>query len=624
MSDRKQFRTLTSPDELRDTIADLNIGPGTETVPLAEAHGRVLGERLDAALDVPGFDRASVDGYAVRASDTAGANETDPVRLPVVGTVHAGERPDISVEPGECVQISTGAVVPSGSDAVVMVEQTEPSGEERLVQTAVTPGAGIMSAGTDIAAGERALPAGTRLTARETGLLAALGIDSVPVRARPTVGIISTGDELVPVGDSLDSDAGQIHDVNTPTIAAAVAEAGGEPRRYPHVGDDFDAMADLLERASAECDLVLSSGSTSASAVDVIYRVIEETGELLVHGVAVKPGKPLLVGQVGDGAYVGLPGYPVSALTTFREFVAPAIREAAGLPEPEGATLDGEMAVEERFEPGRLRYVPVGVTTASDGSRLVYPVDKGSGATTSLTDADGVVSMAPETQYLAAGESVTVDLFSPDVRPPDLLGMGASGPGVSRLLDAVSSERGRPPRYMSLGEQESRSWLDDDVPDFVVASDDGEFNGETVGAWTREWGLVVPEGNPAGVTGVDSLTEETQLVTQASGTGLDAAFEAISDGIPSGVSGPGIESPVRWVADGRADVGVGLRATAEQLGLGFVSLGRQRLCVVVNPTRTKKSGVERLGTAIEEQTFEGLAGYERAGAPNSSSKSETR
>ncbi|RNJ26823.1 molybdopterin biosynthesis protein [Halosegnis longus] len=623
MSDRKQFRTLTPPDELHDTVAGLDIDPGTETVPLAEARGRVLGERLDAPLDVPGFDRASVDGYALRASETAGASETTPVSLSVVGTVHAGEEPDVSVGAGECVQISTGAVVPSGADAVVMVEQTSEGDDGRLVQTALTPGSGIMPAGADIAAGERALPAGTRLTARETGLLAALGVDSVPVRARPTVGIISTGDELVPVGESLDSGAGQIHDVNTPTIAAAVASAGGEPKRYPHVGDDFDAMADLLERASAECDLVLSSGSTSASAVDVVYRVIEETGELLVHGVAVKPGKPLLVGELGDGAYVGLPGYPVSALTTFRVFVAPAIREAAGLPEPERATLTGELAVEERFEPGRLRYVPVGVTTDGDGDELVYPVDKGSGATTSLTDADGVVAMAPETQYLAAGESVTVELFSPDVRPPALLGMGASGPGVSRLLDAASPDRGRPPRYLSRGEQVARSWLADDVPDFLVTSDDAT-GGETLGAWTREWGLIVPSGNPADVTGIESLDDDLRLVRQASGTGLDAAFGTLADDVPAGTTGPGIESPARQVAGGRADVGVGLRATADRLGLDVVSLGTQRLRVVVNPTRTEKSAVARLEAALDSLSFEGLAGYERVDAPNSSSKSETR
>ncbi|MFC6726521.1 molybdenum cofactor synthesis domain-containing protein, partial [Halobium palmae] len=247
-----------------------------------------------------------------------------------------------------------------------------------------------------------------------------LGEEEVPVRGKPTVGIVSTGDELVRPGEELDSDAGEIYDVNSTTIAAGVEEAGGEAVLYPHAGDDYDEMERILREAAEDCDLVLSSGSTSASAVDVIYRVIEERGELLLHGVAVKPGKPMLIGRLEDSAYVGLPGYPVSALTIFRTFVAPAIREAAGLPDPRTATVEGRMAVQERYAEGRLRYMPVGLLETGSGSQsgndpddapLVYPVDKGSGATTSLVEADGVVAVHPDTEYLAEGERVEVQLF---------------------------------------------------------------------------------------------------------------------------------------------------------------------------------------------------------------------
>ncbi|OYR86187.1 molybdenum cofactor biosynthesis protein MoeA, partial [Halorubrum distributum] len=241
----------------------------------------------------------------------------------------------------------------------------------------------------------------------------------------------------------------EIYDVNSTTIAAGVEEAGGEPVLYPHAGDDYDEMERLLRRAADECDLVLSSGSTSASAVDVIYRVIEARGELLLHGVAVKPGKPMLVGRLdrteeaddsrgSESAYIGLPGYPVSALTIFRTFVAPAIREAAGQPEPATATVEGRMGVGERYGEGRLRLMPVGLLDLEAGDRpLVYPVDKGSGATTSLVEADGVVAVDPDTEYLDVGESVSVDLFSPDVRPPTLLGVGEDDPALNRLLDRL-------------------------------------------------------------------------------------------------------------------------------------------------------------------------------------------
>ncbi|HKJ59849.1 MAG TPA: molybdopterin biosynthesis protein, partial [Halobacteriales archaeon] len=455
MSQRKEFRDLADPEVAKETILGLDLGRGTEHVALESARGRVLAERIDAEIDVPGFDRASVDGYAIRAADTFGADEADPVFLDLVGEVHAGEEPSVAVGDGETVEVSTGAVLPKGADAVVMVERTDRHDDQVEVRTGLAPGDGVMLAGSDVAAGARALGPGTLVTAREVGLLSALGVDSVPVRTRPRVGVISTGDELVRPGEPIDHTAGQIYDVNSHAVAAAVSEAGGEATVYPHVGDDYDAMERVLREAADECDLVLSSGSTSASAVDVVYRVVEERGELLLHGVAVKPGKPMLVGRIGDSAYVGLPGFPVSALTIFRAFVAPAIRAAAGLPGSETATVGGEMAVRERYAEGRLRLMPVGLVetgagSGSGGSRtLVYPVDKGSGATTSLVEADGIVEVDPDTEALAAGEPVEVQLFSPDVRPPAVLVVGEDDPALSRLLDRV--ER---PRFLSVGSRE--------------------------------------------------------------------------------------------------------------------------------------------------------------------------
>ncbi len=244
VSDRKQFRDLVAPEVAREAIASLDLTPEPETVRLADARGRVLAERIDADLDVPGFDRASVDGYAVRGRDTFGADEADPVELNLVGTVHAGAEPDVAVGDGEAVEISTGAVMPDGADAVVMVERTETrsagskdteNGASDVVaaRTAVAPGDNVMLAGTDVAAGARALGPGTRLTPREIGLLSALGIDEIPVRGRPTVGIVSTGDELVRPGEKLHSERGEIYDVNSYTIAAGVEEAGGEAKLYP-------------------------------------------------------------------------------------------------------------------------------------------------------------------------------------------------------------------------------------------------------------------------------------------------------------------------------------------------------------------------------------------------------
>ncbi|AFK20002.1 molybdopterin biosynthesis protein [Haloferax mediterranei ATCC 33500] len=638
---RRQFRDLSTPAAARETIASLDLTPDSETVPLSDARGRVLAERIDAGMDVPGFDRASMDGYAVRARDTFGADEADPVTLELVGEVHAGAEPDVEVDPGTAVEISTGAVMPPGADAVVIVERTEERDDSLVVYKSVAPGDSVMPAGTDIAAGARALGPGTRLTPREIGLLSALGIDEVPVRGAPVVGIVSTGDELVRPGEELRPEAGQIYDVNTYTIAAGVEEAGGVPKLYPHAGDDYDEMERLLRQAADECDLVLSSGSTSASAVDVIYRVVEERGELLLHGVSVKPGKPMLVGTLGEGsAYIGLPGYPVSALTIFRTFAAPAIRSAAGLPEPQTATVEGSMAVRERYAEGRTRLMPVGLViggtpsprqTQSDGAgeMLVYPVDKGSGATTSLVEADGVVEIPADVEYLAEGESVTVQLFSPDVRPPELLGVGEDDPALSRLLDRVPT-----PRYLAFGSREGIRRLRDGIPDVAVVA--GETHGDVdvdaveLGSWTREWGLVVPAGNPDGVTGLEELVDEDlRFVNRDTNSGLRTelgdAIAALAEargttrhelvdeieGFDHGAKA--FESPARAVRSGRAAVGLGLRETADSLGLDFVSLGEQPVRVLANSARTEKPSVRSFGDVLAESDdiFDALTGFEK-------------
>ncbi|QLH84115.1 molybdopterin biosynthesis protein [Halosimplex pelagicum] len=666
MSERKEFRDLADPERAREVVASLDLSAGAERVALEDARGRVLAERVDATLDVPGFDRAAMDGYAVRATDTYGA-DADPVTLPVVGSVHAGETPGVTLDDGQAAEISTGAVMPAGADAVVIVERTEEldgaadgngaggsdgdsgddaeGGRRVRIETAVTPGENVMLAGADIAAGERALGPGTELTPREIGLLSALGVDEVPVRAEPRVAIVSTGDELVRPGDDLDHRAGQIHDVNSYAVATAVEEAGGEPVVYPHVGDDTAAMEETLLDAAADCDLVLTSGSTSASAVDMVYRVVEDRGELLLHGVAIKPGKPMLVGRIGgesgdsesdetvrDGAaYVGLPGYPVSALTIFRTFVAPAIRSSAGLPEPRTASIDGEMAVAERTEEGRRRLLAVGLVEDEAGETLVYPVDKGSGATTTLTAADGVVDVPADTNRLSAGERVTVDLFSPDVRPPTLLGVGEDDPALSRVLDRLDR-----PRYLARGSRGGLRELRDGLPDVAVvagpfdADEEGVADAADLGGWSREWGLVVPAGNPEGVTGpADLVDRDLSFVNRGTESGLRTSLSnALADladdrgvdrqAVTESISGfdraaRAFESPARSVAAGDADAGLGLRATAAKLGLGFVPVGSQSVRVLANPDRLEKASVRELDGLLEDvsRVLDGLDGFER-------------
>ncbi len=615
--ERKEFRELATPAAAHEAIASLSLEGGIERVPLEEARGRVLVTRLDAELDVPGFDRSSMDGYALRAADTFGADEADPATLELVGAVHAGEKTAVTVGEGEAVEISTGAVMPDGADAMVPVERTDREGETVLVRTGVAPGDNVMFAGADVAAGERALGPGTRITPREIGLLSALGVDEVPVRSRPRVGIISTGDELVRPGGDVDHQRGEIFDVNSYTIAAGVEDAGGEAVLYPHAGDEQDEMERVLREAAAECDLVLSSGSTSASAVDVIYRVIDEQGDLLLHGVSIKPGKPMLVGRLEGSAYVGLPGYPVSAMMVFRTFVAPALRTAAGIPEPERATMPGTLAREERSDQGRHRLVPVGLVRDEAGETLVYPVDKGSGATTSLAHADGLIEVDADTDYLEAGAAVDVTLFSPETRPPSVFVVGEDDPTMNLLVDGLEN-----PRYLPIGSRPGLRRLRQGVPDAVVVAGPLEGRAATIeavelGRWDREWGLVVPAGNPAAIEGVADLVErDLQFVNRTTDSGLRTSLGvAVADlaterdvprhEVTSAIDGFDVglrayESPPRKVATGEEDAALGLAETANRLDLGFVSLGTQPVRVLAQSERASKPGVAALERALEE------------------------
>jgi putative molybdopterin biosynthesis protein len=616
MSERREMRDLVTLDRAREVVGDLDVGGGTERVPLGEASGRVLAERVDADLDVPGFDRASVDGYAVRAADTTGAGEASPVTLAVGGLVEAGERPEVTVEEGVAVEIATGAVVPPGANAVVMVEDTTEGEETVDIRRAVPPGGNVMAAGADIAAGDRALGAGVRLTPRTVGLLAAMGHETVTVRRLPRVAVVATGEELVQPGEELDHGRGQIYDVNTETIATGVREAGGEPVRYTRVPDDREAMADALREAAGECDMILTAGSTSASGADMLYSVVEEVGDLLVHGVALKPGKPTIIGRVDGTPYVGLPGYPVSALSVFRLLVAPRLRRAAGYGTERSVTATGRLAVDERFDEGRRRALPVGLVEDGDGETVVYPVDKGSGATTTLAAADGVVDMPADTRRLRAGEDVTVELFSPDARAPPVLAVGESDPAAVELLDAVDGAR-----YLTDGDRAGRRWLRDGVADVAVLAGevaDPEAEGsEVIAAWTREWGVVTAEGDP-GDHPLESLAESGRSVATVNrDLGLRAAVDdaARESGLDpdalAGVETAGIESPARRVADGRADAGVALRATAERLGLPFAAVGVQSVSLVGNEGRLAKPGVGRLRgeTGSLPELLSGLPGY---------------
>ncbi|MFA6372153.1 MAG: gephyrin-like molybdotransferase Glp, partial [Methanothrix sp.] len=380
---RKEFRSLISLEEAQSIVQSHLPSVAVESVPLPLARGRVLAEKVVSTLDVPGFSRASMDGFAVPSEDTLAAREDRPVSLRLAGTVPMGVLPHLCVARGEAAEVSTGSMMPDGADAVVMIEYSQAEGDLVLIRRPVYGGENVQAAGSDISFGEAVLFPGTKLSAREIGVLAALGRTEVAVRSLK-VGVASTGNELVPPGRPLA--AGQIYDINTYTIAAAVADCGALAIPYGILPDEKGALARVLQKMAEECNMILVSGSTSAGVGDMIFQVLEEIGELIFHGVNLKPGKPTIFGLINDKPCLGLPGYPTSALTVFSCLAAPAIRAALGRKHSRKKAA-GRLAGPLRFD-GRRQMLAVGLS-----GQLVYPVDKGSGSITTLAGADGVIDI---------------------------------------------------------------------------------------------------------------------------------------------------------------------------------------------------------------------------------------
>lgn len=375
----------------------------TERVALDRASGRVLAVELVARDDVPRFARSMMDGYAVRAEDTAQASPSRPVVLGLGETIYTGQAPTQAVGPGACSAIATGAPIPPGADAVVMVEHTARAGDAVSVFHPVAPRQNVSRAGSDLGAGDVALDAGTVLSPARVGVAAALGLTEVEVYARPRVAILSTGDEIVAPGGTLGP--AQIFDSNTAALAAAVRLHGGEPFVAPRVRDEPRALGLAFEQCLGE-DLVLFSGGTSVGERDYLLDIISAAGDVHFEGLLLKPGKPTVFATVAGRPVFGMPGNPVSCLTNAYLLVAPMLRRMARLPPALTKTTRARLSAAVQSPAGRHQIYPVRV----DGGAAV-PVFKSSGEITSLARADGYFEIPADVETVAAGTMVEVTLF---------------------------------------------------------------------------------------------------------------------------------------------------------------------------------------------------------------------
>lgn len=628
------FHELLTPEEaLSKVFSIVRIEPlSTETINIEDSYGRVLARDVYSRIDVPPFDRATMDGFAVRAEDTFGADELNPIKLRVIGNVETGAEELPQVNSGETVEIATGAPMPPGANAVVMVEYTKHNDDELMIYRSVTPGENVMSAGSDVMMGELILRRCTVIREREVGLLAAVGIDRIEVFRRPRVAVISTGNELVSPGKELGR--GKIYDINTYTIAHAVRSMGAEPIIMGIVRDKVNEMRDAMNRALSISDLVLLSGGTSAGLADLTYRVLDGVGPpgIIIHGLQVKPGKPTVIAVSRDNKLViGLPGYPSSALMIFNTIVKPILARMLCMGVDE-VKIKAKLAIRADGAKGRRALYPVSLVDTGHGI-VAYPLPAESGAISTLAFADGYMAIPETVEYLDSGDEVEVTLFTHQYMPANLYIIGSHDLGLDVLIPILPSFiRARVINVGSMGGLYAVKRGEADVAGLhLVDEETGQYNvpymikysvnnAVLIRGYFREQGLIVPRGNPKNIGGVEDLLRgNVRVVNRNKGAGtrflLDLKLKEIAakmgvkfEELVRKVNGYYYEVKTHTavaaaVAQGKADVGVGIKAAAAMYGLDFISLGWESYDFAVPIDRLEKDSIKAFLNMLRSDEF---------------------
>jgi len=655
---RKIFKTLVTLEEaIKKLYSYFEPKPlGFEEVPLTKAFGRVLAEDVYSEVDVPPFDRAAMDGYAVKATDTFGAREDKPAKLKVIGKVKVGSKPEVYVDAGEAVEIGTGAPMPGGANAVVMVEYTEEENGYVKIFKPVVPGENVQPAGSDIMVGELVLREGQLLTPREIGVLAAIGKVSVKIYRKPKVAIISTGDEIVKSGEKLPY--GKIYDINGPSIFTAVKECGGDPIFIGIARDDVGEILDMIREGFEKADIVITSGSTSAGVKDVLYQIIDQLGEpgVLVHGIKIKPGKPTVIAVVDGKPLFGLPGYPTSALTIFRLIVAPVIRKMAGLSLIiEEDTVPAILKTRIHAPPGRKYLVSVSLVRDKDGNLIAVPTPGGSGTITNLANADGYFEIPEDVEFIDECEIVQVKLFSKDIKLPDLAFIGSHCLGVDLIYKLMRKRYpninvrilnvGSTGGFMAVKRGEADiagvHLLDEETETYNIPFIE-KFGLKDkvvlVRGYIREQGFIVAKGNPKDFHGLpDLLREDIRFINRNKGSGtrtlIDIELKKLAEKLhlsfeklTSRIKGYDVEAKTHSavasaVLHGRADVGLGIRTVAEMFDLEFIPIAEENYDFLISADSIDKKAAqifleilrsEELKAEIEKN-FKGIKIHKDAG-----------
>ncbi|MDW8359816.1 MAG: molybdopterin biosynthesis protein [Candidatus Caldarchaeum sp.] len=626
------FHNLVSVEEALELV-DKALGGlkplGVEKIPVAKALGRTIAENILAKASAPPFDRSTVDGYAVKASDTYPATEETPVVLEVVGRAEIGVPFGGVVADGKCVEIATGAMVPRGANAVVMVEFTKkiPGGKIMVFRPA-SPNENIAQTGSDISLGDTVLRRGTAITPREIAVLSSVGLKEVRVYRKVKAAVYSTGDEVVESGTALP--LGKIYDVNGPTLTAMMQEIGAEADFKGIIPDDYGLMVEKIsESLRSGYDLVITSGSTSAGFGDVVYKVFRELsrGKVLVHGLRIKPGKPTALAVADGKLLIGLPGFPLSAMMVFQKLVKPIVETLSGSNPKTTKRVKAKLALRVEAGRGKLEMIPVQIID-TEKDLVAYPLLGHSGSTHLLSIADGILEASENREFFDEGEEVEISLISEKITPPELVIIGSHCPGVDLLLEETNIANVKLVNVGSVGGWHAvRNGEADIAGTHLLDEATAGYNthmldrlglrgkAALVRGYARRIGFVVREGNPTGVKSFeDLLRKDIVMVNRIKGSGIRTYTDIR-------LAELGVEDPVKQIrgydyevrthtavaaaiAHERADVGITLEAVAKHFGLEFIPLTEEIYDFAVPKHRMVKNSVKKFIETLSSKPFQ--------------------
>ncbi len=591
-----RYLTLCSIENAKNIVKEfLGMLKDVEEVDLFNAVGRTLAEDIISNIDVPPYDRAKMDGYAVKAEDTYEAEEDNPVELKIIGSIRAGELKDLKINSGECVEIATGAVIPKGANAVVMVEYTEKENGKVKIYKAVPPMENIQFAGSDIMAGELILRKNTPLTPRDIGVLSAIGRKKIKVYKKLKFGIISTGNELATPEEKLKF--GQIYDINSYTLASYIKTLGYDFEFFGIARDDKEDLKEKIRKA-LKCDIILLSGGTSAGVGDLTETAIKELGgEILVHGIKIKPGKPTIIGRIGQKLIVGLPGYPTSCLTIFDVLFG-----------NEKNIIKAKFPQRYISARGRTEYLPVILVKHEDGFSA-YPITKGSGAITSLSEADGYI-IIDENKEILEDEEVNVHVFGDVKIGLNIIGSHCVG------VDIIIKEGGLFAKTINVGSLGGLISIKRGEADIagthLLDEKTGTYNipflekykvknAVLIRGYIREQGFIFRK--ELGFKTVEDILENIynlEFINRNRGSGTRILFDKFLKDYklsPNKIKGYEIEAKTHSavataIVMKKADIGLGIKTVADQYGLGFIPLADEYYDFLIRKDRFNDEDVQ--------------------------------